>query len=110
MNKLISCCAIVGAIFISCTVNAWEGQVTNILQHGDYVAITLSPDPGVGSCTVGSPYLMAVDETVESKQRFSMVLSALMSAKKIAGYDDGCATAIWGSSRPLIRRLNLRAN
>ncbi len=90
--------------------SAWDAKVTNILQHGGYAAISLSPNPGVGNCSAGSPYLLVVDDTPASQQRFSMLLAALMSGKSISGYADECATAIWGVSRPTIRRLNLSAD
>jgi hypothetical protein len=89
---------------------AWEANVTDILQHGTYVAIYLSPDPGVGSCQYGQPYLLAVDDTAAAKQRFSLIVTALATGHKIAGFDDGCETAIWAQSRPVIQRLMLRGN
>lgn len=88
-------------------VNAWEAKVVDILQHGDYVAVTLSPDPGKGNCEAGSPYLLVVDNTPAAQQRFSMILTALASGKKIRGYADECSTAIWGVPRPTMRRLGL---
>ena len=88
-------------------VNAWEATVVDILQHDDVAAITLSPDPGPGNCDVGSPYILIVDGTPASEQRFSMLLTALVSGKKVKGYADACSTAIWGTSRPTIRRLRL---
>lgn len=98
-------------LFILCLfssqVNAWEADVVDILQHGDYVAVTLTPDPGVGNCEHGSPYLLIVDETPAAQQRFSIVLSALISGKKVRGYADECDNAIWGKSRPTLRRLSL---
>ena len=101
-------------IFMSLLVSnssfAWEAKVTNILQHGSYAAITLSPDPGVGNCSAGSPYLLVVDGSPESEQKFSMLLVALTTGKTVSGYADSCADAIWGVSRPTIRRLNLSAN
>ena len=90
--------------------NAWEANVSDILQHGTYVAVYLSPDPGPGSCQYSQPYLMVVDDTPAGKQRFTMIMTALATGHKIAGYDDGCDTAIWAQSRPLITRLVLRAN
>lgn len=94
-------------VAVSINSNAWEAKVTNILQHGNYAAISLSPDPGVGNCTAGSPYILVVDDTPAGKQRFSMLLTALTADKTISGYADECASAIWGVSRPTIRRLNL---
>ena len=89
------------------SLNAWEANVVDILQHGDYAAISLSPDPGKGNCDVGSPYLLVVDETPAAQQKFSMLLTALASGKKVRGYADPCATAIWGASRPTINRLGI---
>lgn len=89
---------------------AWEARVTDILQHGTVVAVYLSPDPGVGSCSVGQPYLLTVNDTMESKQRFAMIMQALATGTKIAGYDDGCDSSIWAQSRPKIVRLVLRNN
>jgi hypothetical protein len=89
--------------------NAWQAKVTNILQHGATVAVYLSPDPGPGSCSVGQPYLIAVDDTPDAKQRFALILTALSTGQLISGYDDGCSTAIWAQSRPVIFRLVLSA-
>ena len=94
-------------VFAASGAHAWEGKVINVLQHGTMVAIYMSPDPGPGSCSVGQPYLIQVDETVASKQRFAMVMTALITGQSISGYDDGCSTAIWGQSRPLVWRLQL---
>jgi hypothetical protein len=105
--KSILTLLIVCAFLIASKANAWEAQVTNILQHGDVAAITLSPDPGKGKCEVGSPYLIHVDDTQASKQLFSMLLAALTTGNKIRGYEDPCSSAIWGASRPTIKRLNL---
>lgn len=90
--------------------SAWEAKVTDILQHGDVAAITLSPDPGPENCSVGSPYILIVDETPAAKQRFSILLSALTSGKTVRGFPDACSTAIWGTSRPTIRRLGIKAD
>jgi len=90
------------------TAGAWEANVSDVLQHGSYVAVYLSPDPGPGSCQFGQPYLLVVDDTAEAKQRFAMIMLALASGRKLAGYDDGCDTAIWAQSRPKIWRLMLR--
>jgi len=92
-------------IFASTDLFAWEASVTNILQHGTYTAVYLSPDPGVGNCQYGQPYLLIVDGTPESKQRFSMILTAFTMGKKIAGFDDECSSGIWAQSRPTIKRL-----
>lgn len=94
-------------LVFSTTVGAWEAHVTDILQHGNVAAITLSPDPGKGNCSVGSPYILVVDGTPAAQRRFSMLLAALTTGKKIRGYVDECTTAIWGISRPTIRRLSL---
>ncbi len=82
-------------------------MVTNLLQHRDWVAVYLSPDPGKLNCEYGSPYLLKVDETAASQQRFSMILVSLTTGKKLNGYTDPCDTAIWGKSRPTIERLHL---
>ncbi|WP_072681172.1 hypothetical protein [Arcobacter sp. LA11] len=84
---------------------AWEAKVTDILHHDSYAAIRLSPDPGPGNCTVGSPYLLKIDDTIASKQKFNMLLSALISGKIVKGFSDSCSTAIWGTSRPTLYRL-----
>lgn len=105
MYKFISIFLLLGVL--SHNVSAWGGKVTNILQHGNAVAVTISPDPGKGNCDAGSPYILTLDDTEASKQRFSMLLAALMSGKSISGYDDPCVSAIWGVSRPSIVRLNL---
>jgi hypothetical protein len=89
---------------------SWEAKVTNILQHGEYAAISLSPDPGVGNCEFGQPYILIVDDTAAAKQRFSMLLTALSTGNKVGGYADACSSAIWGQSRPTIRRLRLTTN
>ena len=95
-------------VLAATSANAWEANVVDILQHGTVVALYLSPDPGPMGCSYGQPYLLTVDDTAESKQRFSMVMMALATGNKIAGYDDGCDTAIWGQSRPKVWRLLLR--
>jgi hypothetical protein len=92
-----------------CGASAWDAKVTNVLQHGTQVAIYLSPDPGPLSCTTGQPYLINVDDTVASKQRFAMVMTALLTGQTISGYDDGCSNGIWAQSRPLVWRLSLNA-
>lgn len=98
-----------GAVAAS-SANAWEANVTDVLHHYNYVAVYLSPDPGPGSCQYGSPYLLVLDDTFASKQRFSMIMTALATGHKVAGYPDGCDTAIWAQSRPTILRLHLRGN
>jgi hypothetical protein len=74
------------------SAQAWEGKVTSVLQHGTMVAIYLSPDPGPGSSSVGLPYLLEVSDTPASKQRFAMVMTALITGQTISGYDDGCSS------------------
>lgn len=105
----LSALALIGALSAS-NAGAWEANVTDILQHYNYVAVYLSPDPGPNSCQYGSPYLLVVDDTPAGKQRFAMIMAALATGNKIAGYTDGCDTAIWAQSRPVIQRLVLRAN
>lgn len=97
-----------GAILFAPSAGAWEANVTDILQHGTAVAVFLNPDPGPGNCQVGSPYILNVDDTPESKQRFAMILTAIATGQKVAGYPDACSTAIWGQSRPTVVRLILR--
>ena len=89
---------------------AWDAKVTRILQHGDTAAVYLSPDPGKQSCETGSPYILIADDSVAAKQRFSMLLTAMTAGLGITGHDDECSSAIWGISRPTIRRLYLNAN
>src|ERR1044071_5703315 len=88
---------------------AWQAKITNVLQHGGTLAIYLSPDPGPGSCSIGQPYLLEVDDTPAGKQRFAMVMTALVTGQTVSGYDDGCSTGIWNQSRPLVWRLMLNA-
>lgn len=110
MLKRILSAAMLGvaSAVIATNAGAWEAKVVDILQHGSYVAVYLSPDPGVGSCSYGSPYLLSVEGTPASNQRFGMVLTALATGKSLAGYDDGCNSAIWAQSRPIIVRLMLK--
>jgi hypothetical protein len=103
--KRIALCAL--AVLTSTTAFAWQGKVTNVLQHGTMLAIYLSPDPGPGSCSVGQPYLLDVDDTPAGKQRFAMLMLAIATGQTISGYDDGCSTGIWGQSRPKVWRLQL---
>ena len=94
-------------LLIAQVSHGWEAYVTAILQHGNNAAITLSPDPGIGNCEYGSPYILIVDDTPAAQQRFSLLLTALASGKKISGYQDECSSAIWGQSRPTVRRIRL---
>lgn len=86
---------------------AWEARITNVLQHGNQIAIYLSPDPGPMSCSIGQPYLINVDDSIASKQRFAMVMTALITGQTVSGYDDGCSSGIWAQSRPVIWRLTI---
>ena len=88
---------------------AWEAKITNVLQHGTQIAIYLSPDPGPIGCSVGQPYLVNVDESTASKQRFAMIMLAVATGQTVSGYDDGCSNGIWAQSRPLVWRLTLNA-
>ena len=97
-------------VLAASSASAWQGKITNVLQHGTMIAIYLSPDPGPGSCTYGSPYLIQVDDTPAAKQRFAMVMLALATGQTVSGYDDGCDTSIWAQSRPLVWRLMVNAN
>ncbi len=109
--KLLKCFLIFLVILFATNAGAWEpAKVTNILQHEKYAAIFLSPDPGKGNCEAGSPYLLLVDDTPDSKQKFSMLLTALTTGLKVSGHSDACVNAIWGKTRPSIRRLHLIAN
>jgi hypothetical protein len=98
------------SVCISSQALAWEAKVTNILQHGNYVAVTLNPDPGEGKCEDGSPYILIVDDEPDTAQKFSMLLTAMSTGMTIVGYEDPCSSAIWGRSRPTIERLGLRGN
>ncbi len=97
------------SMVVAHSAHAWEAKVTNVLQHGTMIAIYLSPDPGPQSCSVGQPYLLQVDDTPAAKQRFAMVMMALVTGQTVSGYDDGCNTGIWAQSRPLVWRLYLNA-
>lgn len=95
---------------VCANASAWQAKVTSILQHGDWVAVTLDPDPGPQGCQKGSPYLIKVDESAESQQLFSIVLTALSTGNTIGGYEDPCIAAIWADTRPSIRRLYINSN
>lgn len=97
-------------VLMSTLTHAWEAKVTRILQHDDFVAVYLDPDPGPLNCATGQPYLLVVDGTPGSEQRFSMLLTAISGKMTVSGYADACNTAIWGNSRPTIERLNLVSN
>lgn len=105
--KRVFLCAL--ALLTTTSAFAWEAKVTHVLQHGTMLAVYLSPDPGPGSCSVGQPYLIQVDDTIAAKQRFAMLMTAVATGQLISGYDDGCSSAIWGHSRPLVWRLQLAA-
>ena len=110
MNLIKINLILITLLFASAT-SAWEAKVTKILQHGGTAAIYLEPNPGPLNCEVGQPYIVIVDETPASQQRFSMLLTALTAKMTVSGYTgDACSTSIWGQSRPTIRRLNLHAN
>lgn len=100
---------IASCLFSICSWS-WEAKVTNILHHGDVIAVSLSPDPGPLQCDYGSPYLIKLDGSQASDQLFSMVLTALATGKTVTGYGDPCASDIWAKSRPTIWRLNLKSN
>jgi hypothetical protein len=104
MKKFLLCAL---TLLTTTSAFAWQGKVTAVLQHGTMLAVYLSPDPGPGSCAVGQPYLIAVDDTIAAKQRFAMLMTAVATGQLVSGYDDGCSTAIWGHSRPLVWRLQL---
>jgi len=92
------------------SVAAQEATVTEIIQHRDSVAVFLEPDPGPQSCEFGSPYLLPVDGQTANDQKFSMLLAALASGKKVRVFSDSCGTAIYSQSRPVIERLSLLKN
>jgi hypothetical protein len=100
----------VGGLWAS-VAGAWDANVTSILHHYNYLAVYLSPDPGPGNCSYGSPYLIPVDDTTASKQRVALIMQALATGQKISGWHgDPCDTAIWAQSRPRIERLMLYSN
>lgn len=105
MKKIIS---IVCLALIANGANAWEAKVTDMLQHGGWVAVTVTPNPGKMGCDQGSPYLLQVDDSAEYEQKFGMLLSALIAGLTVYGYDDGCASHIWGVPRPVIKRLGVK--
>lgn len=82
------------ATLLASNVAAWEAVVTDILHHIDHAAIYLNPDPGANGCGYGSPYLLVLDGSNQSNQRFSMLLTALSTGKTISGFQDGCSSAI----------------
>ncbi len=88
-------------------VHAWEAKVVNIVQHDTQIAVYLSPDPGPLTCSVGQPYLMNVDDTTAVKQRFAMLMTALITGQTVSGWNDGCSSGIYGQSRPIFWRLQL---
>jgi hypothetical protein len=106
-NKLLVRCAL--GLLVPFAAQAWDAKVTHDLQHGGQIAIYLSPDPGPISCSVGQPYLVNVDESTASKQRFAMIMLAVATGQSISGYDDRCSSGIWAVSRPLVVRLTLAA-
>lgn len=96
-------------LLFSSQATAWEAKVTSVLQHRDWVAVNLVPDPGVGACTAGNPYLIAVDGAPQNDQLFTMVMTALNTGKTVEGFaSDPCSSAIWGQPRPKIERLRLK--
>ena len=105
--KVIKIIFTISASMFATNALAWEAKVTKILHHHTVAAIYLSPDPGVGQCTHGQPYILTLDGSSASKERFSMLLAALTAGQTVGGYSDGCSTAIWGNSRPLITRLSI---
>jgi len=105
MKTIGALLVMVGGLWAS-AAGAWDAKVTSILHHYNYVAVYLSPDPGPGNCSYGSPYLVAVDDTAASKQRVAMLMMAVANGQTISGYHgDPCSTAIWAQSRPTIERI-----
>lgn len=91
MRKLLGM-VLFSVLTASVQAQSWEAEVTSILQHGSVVAIYLDPDPGIGQCQYGSPYILVADGSPESNQRFSMLLTALTTGKKIDGWEDTCSS------------------
>ena len=92
-------------VLLASNAGAWTATVTGVLHHYNYLAVYLSPDPGPGTCLFGSPYLVVVDDTIASKERVALLMTALTTGQTIGGYADGCDSGIWAQSRPLILRL-----
>jgi len=100
----------IGSLWTS-VAGAWDANVTSVLHHYDFLAVYLSPDPGAGNCSYGSPYLIVINDTTASKQRVALIMQALATGTKISGWHgDPCDIGIWGQSRPRIERLMLSAN
>ncbi|GFE82232.1 hypothetical protein GCM10011487_42320 [Steroidobacter agaridevorans] len=109
MNIRGALLVMVGGLWAS-VAGAWDAKVSLLLHHGDYMAVYLTPDPGVGSCSAGNPYLVRIEDTLQSKQRIAILMQASATGQMIGGYSDGCSIGIWGVSRPLIERLQIYAN
>ncbi len=109
MINYIAKFAFVVTVVMFSQTQAWEGRVTQILQHGSVAAVYISPAPGKGQCENGGPYILHVDGSPENNQRFSMLMMSLSSGMTISGYDEACSSAIWGQPRPTIGRLYLKA-
>lgn len=110
MNIRAGLLVIVAGLWTS-VAGAWDAKVTDLVHHWDFVAVYLSPDPGVGNCSAGNPYLVKVEDTVQSKQRIAMLMQASATGQMVGGFHgDGCSIGIWGVTRPLIERLTLHAN
>lgn len=105
-KSAITAFALFAGVPLNC--NAWEATVTQIMHHYDAVAVWITPDPGPLNCQQGQPYLIKLDSSEASKQRFSMILTALTTKRKIEGYNDPCSSSIWGVSRPTIERLIIK--
>jgi hypothetical protein len=110
MKKGRALLVMIGGLWAS-MAGAWDANVTNIVHHWNYAAVYLSPDPGPGNCSYGSPYLVALDDSFASKQRFAMLMQALATGQRVSGWHgDPCDTGIWAQSRPRIERLMLSVN
>lgn len=90
------------------TYSAGYYEVTEILHHRTVAAIYLHPDPGPQGCTAGQPFLLPLDGSAESKEKLSMMLTALSAGFSVRVYPDGCNSSIWGTSRPVLDRVSIK--
>lgn len=110
MKKLLL--ATLPFISLSASALTYEAKVTEILQHDSHIAVYLNPDPGKAFCDVGQPYLLPVTDTVEHQQKYTLLLTALTTGKTIKGYlsEGECDSNVWGQSRPIVRRIAIKAD
>lgn len=94
---------------VASQANAWEANVKKILQHDEWVAVELSPNPGNHGCESGTTFLLKVDDSPATQQKYSLLLSALVSGKKVYGYNNqnDCVKGIWSNTRPPIDRIGI---